>query len=215
VTLLPDLIPARMTLGLSLTKLGRFEEAVKQFDEVLSRQSTNRSALHYRGNALAKLGRFEQAIASLQEALWLDPFHPQASNALAGALQAAGRDKEALEVLKQALSGAPRDPRLINRLAWLLATTTDDEVRNGEQAVRLALRAIQLAGQPYPETLNTLAAAYAAAGHFEEAISMARQAVEIARGSGRNELADEIEAHLRLYEQGQPYRAPRAKTDAD
>ncbi len=215
VTTRPDLVPARMTLGISLIKLGRFEEAVKQFDEVLSRQPANRSALHNRGSALAKLGRFEQAIASLQEALRLDPFHPQASNALAGALQDVGRDKEALQVLRQALSGAPREPRLVNRLAWLLATTTDDELRDGERAVGLAQQAIQLAGRPYPETLDTLAAAYAAAGRLEEAINTARQAIEIARGSGRDERAAEIETRLRLYEQGQSYRAPRAKTDAD
>ncbi|HUU96285.1 MAG TPA: tetratricopeptide repeat protein, partial [Phycisphaerae bacterium] len=182
---------------------------------VLSREPTNRLALHYRGNALAKLGRFEQAIASLQEALWLDPFHAQASNDLAGALQAVGRDKEALQVLRQALGGSPRDPRLVNRLAWLLATTNDDEVRDGERAIGLVQRAIELTGRPYPETLDTLAAAYAAAGRLEEAINTARQAIEIARSSGRNERADEIETRLRLYEQGQPYRAPRAKTDAD
>lgn len=215
MALLPDLIPARMTLAVSLMKLGRFEEAVEQFDEVLSREPTNRLALHYRGNALAKLGRFEQAIASLQEALWLDPFHAQASNDLAGALQAVGRDKEALQVLRQALSGAPRDPRLVNRLAWLLATTNDDELRDGERAVGLAQRAIQLTGHPYPETLDTLAAAYAAAGRLEEAINTARQAIEIARSSGRNERADEIEARLLLYEQGQPYRAPKVETGGD
>jgi len=215
VTTLPDLVPARITLGISLIKLGRFEEAVKQFDEVLSRQPANRSALHNRGSALAKLGRFEQAIASLQEALWLDPFHPQASNALAGALQAVGRDKEALQVVRQALSGAPGDARLVNRLAWLLATTSDDELRDGEQAVGLAQQAIQLTGRPYPETLDTLAAAYAAVGRLEEAINTARQAIEIARGSGRDERAAEIETRLRLYELGQPYRAPKVKTGTD
>jgi tetratricopeptide (TPR) repeat protein len=215
LTLLPNLTPARMTLAVSLMQSGQLEKAVEQFDEVLSQQPANRSALHYRGSTLAKLGRFEQAIASLQEALRLDPFHAQANNALAGALQDVGRDKEALQVLRQALSGAPREPRLVNRLAWLLATTTDDEVRDGERAVTLAQQAVELSGQPYPETLDTLAAAYAAAGRLEEAINTARQAIEIARRSGRDERAAEIETRLRLYEQGQSYRAPRANADAN
>jgi spermidine synthase len=57
-----------------------------------------------------------------------------------------------------------------------------------------------------PEALDTLAAAYAEAGNFTEAISSAERAAELARTSGRTDLAREIQQRLALYRQGQPYR---------
>jgi hypothetical protein len=57
--------------------------------------------------------------------------------------------------------------------------------------------------------LDTLAAAYAAAGRFGEAIAAAQNAVGLARATGQLELVGEIEARLELYRRGRVYRSPR------
>ena len=51
----------------------------------------------------------------------------------------------------------------------MMATDPDPSVRNGSEAVRLAERAVQLTGAREPTLLDTLAAAYAEAGRFQEA----------------------------------------------
>ena len=57
-----------------------------------------------------------------------------------------------------------------------------------------------------PEILDTLAAAYAEAGRFAEAVSTAQRALELAESQERARLAEQIGARLALYQAGQPYR---------
>jgi spermidine synthase len=55
--------------------------------------------------------------------------------------------------------------------------------------------------------LDTLAAAYAAAGRFAEAVAAAERAVPLAESGGQAELARRIQSRLELYRAGRPYRA--------
>ena len=86
---------------------------------------------------------------------------------------------------------------LDNNLAWVYATSPDPRVRNPEKAIALALRACQQTGFQSAETLDTLAAAYAAAGRFEDAIAAQRSAISL-----RPTPAPEFEARLERYRAG-------------
>ena len=57
-----------------------------------------------------------------------------------------------------------------------------------------------------PESRFALAAAYAAAGRFDDAIATAQKVIEFARAAGQPELVREIAARLQLYREGRPYR---------
>ena len=94
-----------------------------------------------------------------------------------------------------------------NNLAWLLATSADGQIRDGAAAVELAELASKSAGDHGPSLFDTLAAAYAEVGRFEDAAESAKKAIELARSSGQAGLAGRIEKRLRLYQAGQPYRA--------
>ena len=97
------------------------------------------------------------------------------------------------------------------RLARFLATTADDELRDGERAVHLAEHATEMTGGQVSPVLDTLGTAYAAAGRFDDAVRAASAAGTLATGSGDTALAGEIEQRLALYQAGEPFRVQRAE----
>jgi len=80
------------------------------------------------------------------------------------------------------------------------------------QAVSLAERACQLTGDRVAPYLDTLAAAYAAAGRFKDAVATAQKAIELAKSAGQTQVVSEIEPRLQLYRNGQAYRRAVAVT---
>ena len=91
----------------------------------------------------------------------------------------------------------------------MLATCPEASVRNGAEAVELAQRAVQLSDGRVPAILGTLAAAYAEAGRFPEAVQTARKALDLATQRNELALAEEIKAKIPLYEAGTPFREPQ------
>jgi hypothetical protein len=90
-----------------------------------------------------------------------------------------------------------------------LATHPKDEFRNGPEAVRLGERAVQLTERREVALLGTLAAAYAEAGRFEDAIVTAEEAVKLAESQGLRDLENRNRELLVLYRSGKPWREPR------
>jgi tetratricopeptide (TPR) repeat protein len=93
----------------------------------------------------------------------------------------------------------------LNNLAWLRATASDPQLRNGKEAVRLAERACQLTEYKEAFLVGTLAAAYAEAGRFDDAIVTAEKVRAMALAQGQTEIATRNEQLLELYESGQAY----------
>jgi len=93
----------------------------------------------------------------------------------------------------------------LRNLAWLLATSPEPKVRDGGQAIVVAERANQLTGYENPIALDTLAAAYAEAGRFDNAVATESRAVELARAADKNDLADRFAARLALYRENKPF----------
>jgi hypothetical protein len=157
------------------------------------------------GLALLQLERFAEAEAQLRRALQLGSDAAPLHAALAVAASAQGRPRDAIRHGREALR---RDPNLLpaaNNLAWLLATSEDAELRDPEESIRIARRALQSTGGESPGILDTLAAGYAAAGRYAEAIAVAERAESLALGRGADELAAEIRQHLERYRAGQAY----------
>jgi tetratricopeptide (TPR) repeat protein len=104
-------------------------------------------------------------------------FQAQSAATLAGGTNLAGT----IALLREELSRNPDSAMALNNLAVLLATAPEAGLRNGAEAVQLAERACALTANRNPVLLTTLAAAYAEAGRFEEAIQTAQQAIKFAR----------------------------------
>ncbi len=114
--------------------------------------------------------------------------------------------RAAIEQWETALALNPNDGNAQSNLAWVLATTPDASLRDGTRAVELAERALKLAGGINPILHRTLAAAYAEAGRFDDAIATAERGQAFAEREGNRELADEFTAVLTRYRQHQPMR---------
>ena len=204
VRLNPDDAEIRRNLAAALESVGSDEQALHHYAEAI-RIDPQDADLHTRlGLALARRGRLAEAIDHYQRAVEAQPDHALAHYNLGNALAQQGRDRDALEHFRKAVQLRPEHHVMLDSLAWLLATSRDDRVRNGLEAVRLAERACQLVGQDNPKLLDTLAAAYAAAGRFDNAVTTANRAVQAALSRGDAHYAAEIRSRLERYRSAQP-----------
>jgi hypothetical protein len=93
----------------------------------------------------------------------------------------------------------------LNNLAWLRATAPDPSLRNGPEAVRLAERVCQQTQYKDAFLIGTLAAAYAEAGRFDDAVVTAQKACAVALAQGQTEIAASNEQLLELYKSGRAF----------
>jgi tetratricopeptide (TPR) repeat protein len=203
----PNYAEAWLNLGKVLARQGKLDEAVADYLEALRIRSDYSEAHANLGAALAAQGKFEESKGHFALALQVTPADVFALYQLGLVCYREGSNGEAVTHLRRVLRLRPEWPDALNTLAWILATQEDPPKGDIEESVRLAQRARELAEQP--AMLDTLAAAYAAGGRFEEAIETARQALALASSSGETELAGEITRRLQLYESRQPYRQAR------
>jgi tetratricopeptide (TPR) repeat protein len=156
---------------------------------------------------LMRRGRVNEAIEHSEEALRIRPGDVNAQNNLGLALLQTGETKRAVTHLEKALDVDPGHMNAEVNLAWVLATSLDDSLRNGTRAVQLAEDVMNRAGHPNAIVLRTLAAAYAEAGRFNDAIATAQQAIEIAKATGNEGLISDLERSIAAYQSNQPIRS--------
>ena len=70
----------------------------------------------------------------------------------------------------------------------------------------LTWQANALTGGKRPIILKTLAAAFAEAGQFGDAIQTTQKAIELARAAGQQDLAGQLNVELKQYQAGLPVR---------
>jgi len=119
---------------------------------------------------------------------------------------ALGQTKDSILHNRAALRLKPDLPGALNNLAWTLATDGDDTIRDGAEAVALAERACVLTRYQKPILIGTLAAAYAEAGRFTDAVEAARKAEALAASSGDTATAAKNRELAALYRNHQPFR---------
>ena len=98
----------------------------------------------------------------------------------------------------------PDNAEVMNSLAWIRASNAQAEFRDGADAVRLAQKACELTEYKVPLYVGTLAAAYAEAGRFDEAVATAAMAHDLALAAGQRELAGGNLRLMNLYKDRKP-----------
>jgi Flp pilus assembly protein TadD len=210
LTLVPDHDLARHNLAVlqasraereadRLAAAGRVDEASEQYGRALALDAKRPHARAAHGMLLMRRGRFHEAAAELRLAIEEGVKDEEVPNALAFALVHTGDSAEAARVLGDGVAAHPDNVNLKHNLARVLATAPDPRVRNAARAVQLAEEVCERTGNRDPRALDTLAAAYAAAGRPDLARATLSRAVARARELGDAETAAEIAAHEATY----------------
>lgn len=155
---------------------------------------------------LARLGRANEAIREFQTCVSQQPNNPELLANLGEQFIQAGRMTEGITAYEQALQLNPDYLPALNNLAWLLATHNEAKFRNGKRAIELGERACKITDWKVPVLMGTLAAAYAEAGQFAEAITTASKARDLAQQTNQTEVAKRNGELLELYKSGRPAR---------
>ena len=199
------------TLASALARKGRLSEAIGHYEKAMKLRPDYGDPYFNLGSVLFQQGRTDEAIAQWQKALATQPNDAGFHTALGNAFLQRGLQKDAIAEYEHAARISPHDPLARNNLAWLLATSFDASIRDGNRAIEIAKQTVQLSGGKDPNYLRTLAAAYAEIGQFSEAIATAEQAIQIAIVQGKSKLTTILEKEVILYRAHTPLREPGAE----
>jgi tetratricopeptide (TPR) repeat protein len=195
----PNGLEAHELLARVRWRQGKMPEAAAQFAEVARLQPGSAQAWRNLGLALHQQGEFGAAAQAFQRARQLHPDAVEYRCDLALTRYAEGDISGATALYREAVGLDPGWPQDFDRIAWDFATQANPRRRDPALAVLRAQQACQATGNAEPRFLHTLAAAYAAAGRFDEAVPTAEKALNLATSGNQLDLAREIEARLRLY----------------
>jgi tetratricopeptide (TPR) repeat protein len=193
-------------LAVSAAQVKYWQNNQTLYDHALQVTPDNFLAHDNLGIWLAMEGKLDEALKHFQEAIRLNPGSASAYDNMGKTQALEHRPEEAIADWREAVRLAPRDPKCLNNLAWIYATCPKPNLRNSAEAVRLASLACEITQRQDPSVLDTLAAAYAEAGRFDEAIKTTREIQAQAVSSHDTGMVEMARQRLELYNAGKPYR---------
>ena len=199
LTMKPDFAEALYGLAVVRHAQRNLDDAIELYGRSLGADSSNAAGHYNLGRALAERGQVDRAIQSYHKAIELSPEDADAHQSLARALVMQNQLAEAIYRYRRTLEIEPDRVGALLDLAWIIATAPNLELRVPAEGVRLAERAVRLTGNRNATALDTLAAAYAAAGQKDRAVTTAESALAAALETGERELATQIRARLERY----------------
>lgn len=209
ISIFPSFGRLHALLGNVWCQEGKFNLALEELNLALKSEPGLVEARFPLGCSLLALKRPAEAAAQFRTVLQREPRNFEAETWLARTLMAQGKTNECLTELQRSLTLEPNQIDVLNDLAWILATSIHPEIRNGNEAVKLASRACQLTGNKQPVLMGTLAAAYAESGRWDEAVAEAQKAHDLAAAAGEKAVAERNLQLQQLYRSHQPFREKR------
>jgi tetratricopeptide (TPR) repeat protein len=209
VEIAPDYAEAHNNLGGLLASVGLVDDAVIYYRLAIQFNPRHSEALYNLGNVMLSRGLRVAAIQHYRDALSYAPNDAEVHSNLARALTDQNELDEAVVHYQRAIDINPELAPALIGLAWIRATAPSANLRRSAEALMLAEQTVRLVGAEHPEVLDTLAAAYAAQGRFDDAVATAQKAAAAARVTpGYESTAPAIDERIALYILFKPYRIP-------
>jgi tetratricopeptide (TPR) repeat protein len=207
IRLAPDDSKAYVQRGMAHLNSRKYAEAVADFTSALQRSPNDPGTYTLRGQANAMDGKYDQALADAEQAIRLAPHRLECYWPKVRSLGQQAKYREEIALLEKMHWLYPDDVATCNMLAWRLSTCPDPQFRDGGRAVELATHGCEKSSWKEPHVIDTLAAACAEVGKFEDACTYEERSMKLLP-AGTD--LKKYEARLATYRSGQPHRAPPA-----
>lgn len=204
--LAPNHVGAMSDLAGLLAIDKEYDQALKLLERARELTPGDSSLLLNEVHIMLAAGRKDQALKLAEQAYEQSGHDLTASSTLASAYAANGKWQLALSLFEQIHQQAVDHLPTIQRLAWLYATCPDEKIRDAGKAMQYAQLFFERIGRTNPTAWDTLAAAHAQSGQFDEAITAINEAITRVKNLGRADLVPAYEQRLKAYQQKQPWR---------
>jgi Tfp pilus assembly protein PilF/cell division septation protein DedD len=190
--------------GIVLANRGEYDKAIADFTMALEINPQYADAYCNRGASRFLKKDYDRAIADCTKALHIDPGYAVAYLNRGRAWFSKKDCAGAITDFEKALDVNPNYAEAANQLAWTLAVCPDDRYRNGAKAVEVAKKVTET--NPEAGFRATLAAAYAEAGKFEDAVKVQESIIALLNEKGKKEQLSDYEERLKFYKNHRPWR---------
>jgi tetratricopeptide (TPR) repeat protein len=201
----PGFAELRRNYSVMLCDEERYGDAVVQFREYF-RLNPDPYAEFLLAKSLESAGQPDEAVVHYRNILKTDPESVATRFELAATLSFLGQSAEAVDHYREVLRLQPQHIGALQNLAWIRAANSQPQLRNGDEAVKLALQACELTGYKVADKLDVLACAYAEANRFDEAVKTAGTAIQNARDQQQESIIPKLSEHLEQFKAGKPIR---------
>lgn len=191
---------------------GDFAGALQDYNRAIQLQPNDAGFYNSRGHTQYRMGRFREALSDYNRAVQIDPNDAAALVNRGDTYREQGIYSPAAADYREAIRRNPKMGRAYQSAAWLMATCPDQRYRDAQKAISAAQKALELDGDQDYRYLDTLAAAQANAGQFDEAKSTIQKALAAApsKESARVRQRLELYESSRAYREGAPAEPVRA-----
>ncbi len=186
-------------MGFMFLRADDYHNALINFEQSIDLKPNQPSILNKLGDIYFARNDLGQSLDAYTRSITSDPNQPNIFKVIGDIYFQKNQWVNALDYWQKAIAIKPNMPVVLNNLAWIKATSSDANMFDPHEAIRLGERSIELSDANAPGLLDTLSVAYAAAGQFEKAIETAQKALDFAKAADNDVLIKAIKEHLKLY----------------
>ncbi len=195
----PDCLEAYFLRGQAYERKGEYDKAIQNLNKVIELKPESWVTHCVRGRIYMKREEYDKAI---QDYSWMKDYKKRG-----WAYLKKGEYDKAIQDLNKTIQYYPKEASAYTVIALILATCPESKYRDGIKAVELTEKALSLGGEKW-YCLSILAASYAEAGQFDNAVRMQEKAIKLAKeeNSEYKNIVATAEEQLSSYKQRKPWR---------
>jgi tetratricopeptide (TPR) repeat protein len=190
--------------ALAYQGIGNLDKAMADYNEAIRHAPKEFNNYCGRASAFEDMGQLDKASADYDQVTQLNPRNTADYRFRGSANFAKGNYKAAALDFEKAVQLSPGDYDALHSLAWFQATCPEDSLRNGKEALEKSKRACELSRWQSADVVDTLAAAYAELGDFDDVVKYETQAINMKGVYAFKR--KRMQERLDLYRQHKPYR---------